>query len=1003
MAMTSYGQLQVTPVSNAQTLVQKLVGEGVTVMNATFSGASLSSGTFKNLGGNILGIDSGLVFSSGRVQTAGASYGLNGFGSNHASTDMGTLGDPQLDALTNGQFTQDAVILEFDFVPLGDTIKFNYVFSSEEYPDFNCTNYNDVFAFFISGPGIAGVRNIALVPGTNIPVAINSINNGVPAGSISNCTNMGPGSPFVQYYITNSGSTTITHNGHTNVLTAMSPVQPCQVYHLKIAIADASDGIYDSGVFLEAKSLKSDPVKIETTLPMLNGLPYMVEGCNMGGIKILRNMKSPQPQTVTLTYAGNVQNGIDVLTMPPTATIPAFDSVLFIPISPIADNIPEAPEILKIYVSNGCALTNNFYMDSIEIQLRDYDTLIVTPSDTVVCRNTPIQLSAGGTYSSYQWSPAASLNNAGIANPIATPTNTTKYLITASIGDCMARDSVELVVKALELVATSPVNCAGGTSGQVKVSGGGEWKPPVQYSINNGAYGSDSTFSNLPVGNYVVKIKDASACIDSVMVSITLAYPALQLDDSVVSASCNGTNGQVLLTGSGGLAPYTYSTTGSSYSANNTFTVNGGTHMVYVKDANGCVTSHSLTVPVDPQINMNVTLNPNLCSGQSDGMIYVSANGGSGQFQYSIDGTNFQPVDSFLVSTSPVTVTVQDNKGCTATQNVTIPLNDSVFVNAGNDLTICEGTSIQINTTHNASNFTWQAAPTLSSTSIPNPTASPVTTTTYYVTATKGFCTSRDTITVSVNPAPIANAGPGDSVCSGRTVFLQGSGGTGYQWFPAGQVDNPTSANPSVKPLQTTSYFLQVTDANGCTSLKYDTVTIKVVPAIQAFAGNDTFVAINQPLQLLAMDLGNSGVTGYTWSPPFGLSDPNIANPVATLDRDILYTVTLTTPEGCEGTDQVLVKVFLGPEIYVPTAFTPNGDGRNDVLRPIAVGMKEFHYFRVYNRWGEMIFSTNDPDRGWDGTIAGSKQATGTYIWILEAVDFRGNLVQRKGTSTLIR
>src|SRR5205823_743581 len=123
--------------------------------------------------------------------------------------------------------TYDACILEFDFKPAGDTVKFNYVFGSEEYTSFTCSSFNDVFGFFISGPGFAVPTNIALVPGTTIPVCINSVNCGATGFySTSTCAALGPGSPFCTYYVNNSAGTTITYDGITTTLTAIAGVTP---------------------------------------------------------------------------------------------------------------------------------------------------------------------------------------------------------------------------------------------------------------------------------------------------------------------------------------------------------------------------------------------------------------------------------------------------------------------------------------------------------------------------------------------------------------------------------------------------------------------------------------------------------------------------------------------------------------------------------------------------------------------------------------------------------
>ena len=147
---TVNAQLQMTNSSVANQLAQKLVGEGVTISNASITGSTTASGFFKNLGGNQVGLDSGIVLSTGNIKTAGTATGFDGVPTNFASTAYGTPGDAQLAALVSPLVTNDAMILEFDFVPKGDTIKFRYVFSSEEYPEFACSGFNDVFAFFIS-------------------------------------------------------------------------------------------------------------------------------------------------------------------------------------------------------------------------------------------------------------------------------------------------------------------------------------------------------------------------------------------------------------------------------------------------------------------------------------------------------------------------------------------------------------------------------------------------------------------------------------------------------------------------------------------------------------------------------------------------------------------------------------------------------------------------------------------------------------------------------------
>ena len=170
--------------------------------------------------------------------------------------------------------------------------------------------------------------------------------------------------------------------------------------------------------------------------------------------------------------------------------------------------------------------------------------------------------------------------------------------------------------------------------------------------------------------------------------------------------------------------------------------------------------------------------------------------------------------------------------------------------------------------------------------------------------------------------------------------------------------------------------------------------------------GKDTTILINQPLQLNAL-LSDSRTVNYLWTPASGLNNSNVSNPIAILDGNmgnIRYTVTATDSLGCSATKSLLVTVLKnGPEIYVPTGFTPNADGKNDLLKPTVYGITNNFYFSIYNRWGQQIFFTKEIGKGWDGYWNGLAQPLGTYIFIAEGIDFLGNRITRKGTSVLIR
>ncbi|MCX6320125.1 MAG: choice-of-anchor L domain-containing protein [Bacteroidetes bacterium] len=927
LVQQSHAQLTITPAPGALALAQRLVGDGVLISNVSYTGNPAMAGFFKNSGGTNIRIDSGIVLTSGRAGARLPDIGVTGNQLTPAfdllaDNEWNLAGDADLAVAIGAPLNNlnDACVLEFDFVVLGDSIKFNYVFSSEEYTEDYVCEFNDAFAFFISGPGIPGLKNIALIPNTTIPVSIFNVND-VPGGICPN--NM-------IYYRDNSTNTFFTHDGHTVVLTAKERVQPCQTYHLKLVISDVGDSRFDSGVFLEARSLTSNALGITnlTQTDPASGISYLVEGCATGSFNVRRPRKDPTPLLVTLSYGGTAVNGVDMLTLPTTVTIPANDSFVTVPVNPIMDLVPEGIETIKIYALAGCAVTTP--SDSTVIQIRDYDILDLTPDTAFICRDASVQLTATTGYTTYQWNTDPTLSNTGIRNPIATPINSSStYICTANVGTCNAQDSVFVKWKDIEFLSKKDVNCRNGATGEIKVLAGYEWAHPISFSLDGVTWQADSVFTNLPVGNYWVKVKDAN-CIDSVLVSISQAFPDLLID--------------------------------------------------------------------------NITANAASCSGNPDGQLTVSASGGNGPYTFSSDGINFQTGNIFNLTQGNYTITVKDNNGCLQTQPAIIALNNTVTADAGTDRDLCEGRSLTLAAVSNGTTFNWTPAATLSNATQLTPVANPVVTTKYYLTATSGICTRTDSVTVTVLPAPVANAGPDASYCFGKVYQLNGNGGVVYQWTPSTYfVSSNDVPSPSVKANNTITYSLQVTDANGCTSLLADQVTITVTPPIKIFAGNDTVAAINQPIQLRVRELGNAGVTQYSWSPANYLSDATIATPIAILPQDQRYVVTASTPDGCEGKDDILIKVYKGPEIYVPSGFTPNNDGLNDRVGPLPVGIKVFRFFRVFNRWGQLIFATSNPALTWDGTFKGVQQDTGTFIWMAEAIDFRGQLITRKGTITLIR
>jgi gliding motility-associated-like protein len=275
---------------------------------------------------------------------------------------------------------------------------------------------------------------------------------------------------------------------------------------------------------------------------------------------------------------------------------------------------------------------------------------------------------------------------------------------------------------------------------------------------------------------------------------------------------------------------------------------------------------------------------------------------------------------------------------------------------------------------------------------------------TYYVSETVNGCEGpRAALQVQINAAPALGADRQAGICSGgfynlATLFA-GSGAPVNFVLNGAPVGRPDS-------LTVSGLYEVIADGgNGCTDTAR--VNLQVQPPVVAFAGNDTIAVLGQPFQLSASGGGLRG--SYRWTdlgPSFTaqFSDLFTANPTVIL-RDPVDSlrVDVTDEWGCRGSAVIRLTVLAGPAFYVPTAFSPNGDGLNDIFRAIPVGFGKLRYFRVFNRFGELVFETSRYLDGWDGMYKGKAQQPGNYVWVLQAEGRGGGVVERKGTVVLVR
>ena len=379
---------------------------------------------------------------------------------------------------------------------------------------------------------------------------------------------------------------------------------------------------------------------------------------------------------------------------------------------------------------------------------------------------------------------------------------------------------------------------------------------------------------------------------------------------------------------------------------------------------------------------------------------------GSGVFSwtpnYNIISANTAKPFVYPKTTTWYTVQLDDN-GCINYDSIRVRVVDHVTLATRTDTTFCKGDGVQLGANTNGLQFSWAPTLNLDNPNILNPIANPPVATTYQLTARIGGCSATDDVRVFVIPYPAVNAGPDVSICYNTSVQLNASvKASNFYWRPQGSLNNPNILNPIAHPALTTKYILTATDTLGCPKPGYDTVTVTVRPKVQASAGRDTMIVFGQPLQLNA-----NGGENFLWTPSDYLNNTSVSNPVAKINSSIdsiRYKVYVTDLLGCLDSASVLVKIFrTNPQIFVPTGFTPNGDGLNDVLKPIAVGVERIEYFSVYNRWGQLVFTTTINGKGWDGQIGGKPQTTNTFVWMVKAVDYTGKPIFQKGTSTLIR
>ncbi|MEY3506845.1 MAG: hypothetical protein RIR44_77, partial [Bacteroidota bacterium] len=338
-----------------------------------------------------------------------------------------------------------------------------------------------------------------------------------------------------------------------------------------------------------------------------------------------------------------------------------------------------------------------------------------------------------------------------------------------------------------------------------------------------------------------------------------------------------------------------------------------------------------------------------------------------------------------------------------ATDSVMVNVLQFIKVDLKTDSTICRGDSFALAPSSFALSYLWRSSGGDAVDPLKNPVVKPVANTQYFVTANLGKCQDKDSILIKVVATPSVNATLDTTICFGTTLPLQATiSASKFTWSPTSSLTGFNTLRPVARPVSSTAYVIAVSDTLGCPKIVTDTIRVTVVPRIIPNAGNDTIAVIGRPMQL-----GASGGLSYIWNPSTFLNNPLIANPVftgAAGTDSVVYTVRVFTQAGCYAEDNVTVTIFNGiANIWVPSGFTPNKDGKNDILKPITKGIKQLIHFNVFNRWGQLIYTTSKLGEGWDGTYKNELQPNGAYVYEAVGIDYADNKVYTKGTSVIIR
>ncbi len=1034
-----------------------LLGSGIQASNISYQGGTNQLGYLTG-GDDLFSISSGLVLScdvAENLECPADFLTCDGcLGNGFSDPDLLEIANSVPDLIGESfsvNSVNDGCVLEFDFVAAGDTISFNYVFGSDEYETWINTQYNDVFAFFLSGPGITGpydspaafpdgAVNIAGVPSTDpiLPITISSVNSGTNS----------------EYYVDNQGGTDVCINGYTVPFTAEYPVECGETYHIKLAIADGSDTALESIVVLEEGSFESNAV-VQIDLSIDVGGPEantIYEDCGQATLTFERPVETIlEIQEMVYINYGNSEatNGVDygqpqpdgtLLPLPDSVVFEEFVSVVSFDLIAAIDGIDEGPELVEMQIENvaacnGGGLTTyfTFYVaeDPPPFEVSDFSTTICQGDEIEVG---PIVTGGYGNYT-FDWACPEGDDEATI---LMSPDDDWSCMVTVGDTCDLAMNPVDVMVEIevlefppleVEINEEGPVvlECNGMATITSTASGGdgvysyqwtdedggnlwGSWFDPSQLDLNTWV-GADEVFITLTdgCGFEVMDSIDVEYNIPPIEITVEESVDVLCNDPFTVTANVDGSG------------PFFYTWFNGNNWLDFDATLNWQTSadaslILEVSDNCGQTELANVDIIVEAP-DVEVSLPQGLvgpCTEVFD--LAANVNSGSGGYQYAWfqDGVNMNEtsasIDVQLSASANFSVVVNDGCGQSGTASTAVTIdNPTLAVELGPDIyaSCLDFTNIPVEILTGAGDYIYDWSVNGESyDQDADITLQSYETAAVSVTVTDGCGgVDNDSLVYHIPDIPISvEVTPSTTICAGDGISLEvealgGEAGFVYYW-PTLNAYGPVQY---VTPLQSTVYPVVASDICGeeidtSTNIEVQYLYSDFVASMSDVDQNMyTFRATPSPEEPFL------GAYSYDWD--FGdgnSSDEAITTHLFDGLGDYIVTLDVTSWVGCTNQAYTIVR---GPVLlYVPTAFTPNNDGINDAFEVVGSQIMTYEIW-IMNRWGETVFYSTSLDEVWTGDVQGGTHyaENGIYNWIIRLKGYNTDAQEYTGTLQLMR